>query len=102
MAKVKLMAGIVSLQGKIGNYCYRTMKSGTIVMSRMPRRSNKPLTQAQKKQQERFGSIVRKVNEVMKDPAQREVMEMIYKKQGRKDKTLRGFVFRQINELYPI
>ena len=101
MAKVKLMAGIVSVHGKIGSYCYRTYKNGTITLSRMPRKSDKEQTEAQKKQQERFGSVARKVNEVMNDPTQREVMEMMYKKCGRKDKTLRGFVFRQINELYP-
>lgn len=101
MAKVKLMTGIMSLHGKMGNYCYRTYKSGTVVLSRMPKKSDKPATDAQKKQQERFGSVVRKVNEVMKDPKQREVMEMLWKKEGRKKETLRSFVFHQINALYP-
>ncbi len=101
MAKVKLMTGIVSLHGRIGNYCYRTYKNGTITLSRMPKKSDKEMTEAQKKQQERFGSVARKVNEVMKNPTQREVMEMLYKKQRRKNETLRGFVFRQINGLYP-
>jgi hypothetical protein len=67
----------------------------------MPRKSDKEKTEAQKKQQERFGSVARKFNEVMKDPKQREVMELLYKKQGRRNETLRGFVFRQINGLYP-
>ena len=101
MAKVKLMTGIVSVHGKIGSYCYRTYKNGTVVLSRMPRKSDKEQTDAQKKQQKRFGSVARKVNEVMKDPTQREVMELLYKKHGRRNETLRGFVFRQINGLYP-
>jgi type I restriction-modification system DNA methylase subunit len=101
MAKVKLMTGILSVHGKIGSYCYRTYKNGTVVLSRMPRKSDKEQTEAQKKQQERFGSVARKVNEVMKDPTQREVMELLYKNHGRRNETLRGFVFRQINGLYP-
>lgn len=101
MAKVKLMTGIMSLHGRMGSYCYRTYKNGTVVLSRMPKRSDKPATDAQKKQQERFGSVARKVNEVMKDPKQREVMKLLYKKQGGRNETLRGFVFRQINGLYP-
>ena len=101
MAKVKLIAGIMSLHGKIGGYCYRTYKNGTITLSRMPRKSDTPRSEAQKRQRERFGSVARKVNEVMKDPKQREVMELLYKKRGRRNETLRGFVFRQINGLYP-
>lgn len=80
MAKVKLMSGIASLHGRIGDYCYRTNKNGTVIMSRLPRKSDKEKTEAQKKQQKRFGSVARKVSEVLKDPVQREVMEMLYKK----------------------
>lgn len=101
MAKVTLMAGITSLHGRIGDYYYRTNKNGNVIMSRLPRKSDKEKTEAQKKQLKRFGSVARKVSEVLKDPVQREVMEMLYKKQGRRKETLRGFVFRQINGLYP-
>ena len=101
MAKVTLIAGIMSLHGRLGDYCYRTYKNGNIVVSRMPQKSQKEPTAAQKHQQARFGSVVKMVNAVMRDPIQREVMEMQYKNQRRKNETLRGFVFRQINELYP-
>ena len=80
MAQVTLMAGIVSLHGKLGEYCYRTCKNGKVILSRMPTKSNKPITDAQKKHRERFSSVVRKVNEILKDPTQREVMEKMYKK----------------------
>ncbi len=100
MAKVKLMAGIESLHGKMGKYYYRTYKNGTIVLSRLPQKRKKIASEGQKKQQERFGSVARKVNEIMKDPMQREVMEKMWNKLGRKNETLRGFVFRQINALY--
>ena len=49
MAKVKLIAGIVSVHGKIGSYCYRTYENGTITLSRMPKKSDKEMTEAQKK-----------------------------------------------------
>ena len=101
MAKVKLMAGIISLHGKIGNYCYRTYKNGNVIVSRLPEKHTTTPTAAQKQQQERFGSVARKVNEIMKDPMQREVMEKMWNKLGRNHETLRGFVFRQINGLYP-
>ena len=100
MAQVTLMAGIVSLHGKLGEYCYRTCKNGKVILSRMPAKSNKPISDAQKKHRERFRCIVRKVNEVMQDPTQREAMERMYKKQRRKKETLRGFVYRQINSTY--
>lgn len=100
MAKVQLLAGVMSLHGKVGNYCYRTYKNGTIILSRIPQKSNKAPTAAQKQQRDRFSSVVQQVNEVMKDPKRREVMEILYKKQGRKCKTLRGFVYREINKLY--
>ena len=102
MTRVKLMAGIVSLHGKLGDYCFRTYKNGNVIMSKMPRKSDKPMTDAQKRQQERFGSVVRKVNEILKDPTHREVMELLLKKHGRKNETLRSFVFRQINGMYPV
>jgi hypothetical protein len=67
----------------------------------LPEKHTTTPTAAQKQQQERFGSVARKVNEIMKDPMQREVMEKMWNKLGRKHETLRGFVFRQINGLYP-
>ena len=44
MARVDLPAGITSISGKIGNVCFRTMKSsGRVYMSRMPSpRSSQP------------------------------------------------------------
>jgi hypothetical protein len=45
--------------------------------------------------------IVKKVNEVLQDANQRGLMEMLYKQYGHKNETLRGFVFRQINNLLP-
>jgi hypothetical protein len=87
-----------------GNRLVSEESSGGTYTNSLPEsspKSNKPMTDAQKKQRERFRSVVKKVNEVMKNSAQREVLEMMYKKRGEKDTTLRGFVFRQINELYP-
>jgi hypothetical protein len=100
--KVKLMSGIESMHGKIGNMCFRTLKSGQVIMCRMPRkRVVKKASEAQQTHRERFCVIVKKVNEVLQDANQRGLMEVLYKQYGHKNETLRGFVFRQINNLLP-
>ena len=41
MARVEMMSGIASISGRIGNYCFRTMKStGKVYVHSLP--SNKP------------------------------------------------------------
>ena len=98
--KVKLMSGIESMHGKIGNMCFRTLKSGQVIMCRMPRkRVVRKASDAQKTQRERFSLVVKKVNEMMQDSNQRGLMEVLYKQYGRKNETLRGFVFRQVNKM---
>ena len=98
--KVKLMSGIESMHGKIGNMYFRTLKSGQVIMCRIPRkRVVKKASDAQKTQRERFCVIVKKVNEVLQDANQRGLMEVLYKQYGCKNETLRGFVFRQVNKM---
>jgi hypothetical protein len=98
--KVKLMSGIESMHGKIGNMCFRTLKSGQVIMCRMPRkRVVRKASDAQKTQRERFSLVVKKVNEMMQDSNQRGLMEVLYKQYGHKNETLRGFVFRQVNKM---
>lgn len=98
--KVKLMSGIESMHGKIGNMCFRTLKSGQVIMCRMPRkRVVRKASDAQKTQRERFSLVVKKVNEMMQDSNQRGLMEVLYKQYGDKNETLRGFVFRQVNKM---
>ena len=98
--KVKLVSGIESMHGKMGNVCFRTLKNGTVIMCRMPRkRAVKKASEAQKKQRERFCVIVKQVNKVMQNAEQRRAMEILYKQYGDKGETLRGFVFRQIDNL---
>ena len=98
--KVKRVSGIESMHGKIGNVCFRTLKNGTVVMCRMPRkRAVKKASAAQEKQRERFCVVAKKVKEVMQNTEQLRAMEILYKQYGDKGETLRGFVFRQIDNL---
>ena len=98
--KVNMIAGLEGLHGKMGNVCFRTLKNGTVFMCRLPRkRVRKKASKAQKAQRERFSVVVKKVNEVMQDANQRELMEALYKQYGQRNETLRGFVFRQVNKM---
>lgn len=100
--KVELISGIQSMHGKMGNMCFRTLKSGQVIMCKMPSRTiPKKASKAQASQRERFCVIVKKVNEMMQDANQRGLMEVLYKQYGRKNETLRGFVFRQVNKMLP-
>ena len=100
MAKVDTIAGVVSLHGKMGKVCFRTLKSGQVIMCRLPRkRVQKKASEAQTSQRERFGAIVKKVNAVMQDSTQRGLMEVLYKQYGKRNETLRGFVFRQMDKM---
>ena len=100
--KVELMSGIRSMHGKMGNMCFRTLKSGQVIMCKMPRkRVVRKASDAQKTQRERFSMVVKKVNEVLQDANQRGLMEVLYKQYGHRDETLRGFVFRQVNKMLP-
>lgn len=100
--KVKLMSGIESMHGKMGDMCFRTLKSGQVIMCKMPSRTT-PIkaSKAQASQRERFSLVVKKVNEMMQDANQRSMLEVLYKQYGHRNETLRGFVFRQVNKMLP-
>lgn len=98
MAKVILMAGIISLRGKLGNYCYRTYKNGTIVMSRLPKASKKAPSEAQKRQQERFAAVMRQVSKIRRDTEQCKAMEVLYRRYGKKQEMFSSFLFRMVNK----
>ena len=74
MARVMTMAGIASLSGRVGNYCFRTMRgSGKVFMYQMPSKgeklkvkSERNVTDAVKAQRERFGAITKMVAQMRK------------------------------------
>lgn len=102
MAKVILIAGIQSLHGRLGGVYYRTLKNGQVVMCRMPKKNqNKVISNAQQAQRERFGKIVKKVNEIIRDEKQRKMMEDLYHRYGKKKETFRTFLYHHVNSLYP-
>ena len=70
MAKVTTMSGIASISGRLGNYCFRTMKkSGKVYMHPMPSKKQvkqKAPSEAMRAQRERFGAIVKMVAQMRK------------------------------------
>ena len=72
MAKVTTMAGIASISGRLGNYCFRTMrKTGKVYMHTMPskeqRGPRKAPSAAMIAQRERFSVITKMVAQMRKD-----------------------------------
>jgi len=68
MAKVTTMSGIASISGRLGNYCFRTMrKSGNVYMHTVPSKKPGPKkapSAAMVAQRERFGAIVKMVHQM--------------------------------------
>ena len=72
MARVVTMAGIASISGRLGNYCFRTMKStGKVYVhtmpSKKPKGSPKAPSVAMIAQRERFSAITKMVTQMRKD-----------------------------------
>ena len=65
MAKVTTMSGIASISGRLGNYCFRTMKkSGKVYIHTLPSKKSDPAkapSAAMVAQRERFAAITKMV-----------------------------------------
>ena len=65
MAKVTTMSGIASISGRLGNYCFRTMKkSGKVYIHTLPSKKSGPAkapSAAMVAQRERFAAITKMV-----------------------------------------
>ena len=71
MARIKLMSGIASISGRVGNYCFRTMQStGKVYMHALPskeqQKPRKAPSAAMLAQRERFRAIVQMVAQMRK------------------------------------
>ena len=66
MARVTTMAGIASISGRVGNYCFRTMRaSGKVYMHSAKRKvSSKAPSVAMKAHRERFSAIAKMVSQM--------------------------------------
>ena len=68
MAKVTTMSGIASISGRLGNYCFRTMKAtGKVYMHPAASKQSGPKkapSAAMVAQRERFGAIVKMVQQM--------------------------------------
>ena len=76
MAKVTTMSGIASISGRLGNYCFRTMrKTGKVYIHTMPSKEQRgPKTApsaAMTAQRERFGAITKMVAQMRRDGSQK-------------------------------
>ena len=72
MAKIRMMSGIASISGRLGNYCFRTMKAtGKVYMHAVESRKTKVERSAPSvamvQQRERFGAITKMVAQMRKD-----------------------------------
>ena len=62
MAKVTLPMGIERISGRVGNVCFRTMKTtGKVYMSGLPRARQRALSKEEKAARERFAHKARLV-----------------------------------------
>ena len=69
MAKIKMMPGIASISGRLGNYCFRTMrKTGKVYMyvapikdEKLKMKNERRLSEAVLAQRERFAAITKMV-----------------------------------------
>ena len=70
MARVTTMSGIASISGRLGEYCFRTMRrTGKVYIHQMPskkRQSMKAPSAAMLAQRERFAAITKMVAEMRK------------------------------------
>ncbi len=82
MAKVTTMSGIASISGRLGNYCFRTMrKTGKVYMYQVKgqrtnvRCTRKP-SEAMMRQRERFGAITKMVAEMRKSGSMKDSKQL--------------------------
>ena len=71
MARVTTMSGIASISGRLGEYCFRTMRrTGKVYIHQMPskkRQSMKAPSAAMLAQRERFAAITKMVAQMRKN-----------------------------------
>lgn len=71
MAKVRMLAGIASISGRLGNYSFRTMRSTGKVYVRAVEAGKKKVAKAPTPEmlarQERFGAITKMVAQMRKN-----------------------------------
>ena len=71
MAQIKMMSGIASISGRVGNFCFRTMRAtGKMYMHRLPvggsQKRVKAPSESMLVHQERFSAITKLVVQLRK------------------------------------
>jgi hypothetical protein len=75
MAKARLDPLIIGLSGTIGDFVFRRSKNGETIISKRPRKTSTPPTEAQQAQQQRFGEASKYASAALADPVLRAVYE---------------------------
>ena len=87
MAKIRMMSGIASISGRLGNYCFRTMRAtGKVYMHALPgederlkvKGERKEPSEAMMKQRERFAAITKMVAQ-MRQNGSRKSQKQLWK-----------------------
>ena len=83
MARVEMMSGIASVSGRLGNYCFRTMKStGKVYMHTIPSKKSKSLVAAKAPsaavlaQRQRFSAIAKMVTQMRKSGTRKNTKQL--------------------------
>lgn len=77
MARVRLPMGIREVSGKVGNVCFRTMKStGNVFVGRLPRTRTTLPSAAETAARERFALMAKMVNQMRKEGSKKSRKEL--------------------------
>ena len=81
MARVEMMSGIASVSGRLGNYCFRTMKStGKVYLHTIPSKEcKKPAKEpsaAVLAQRQRFSAIAKMVTQMRKSGTRKNTKQL--------------------------
>jgi hypothetical protein len=83
MAKIKMGPLVMGISGTMGDFVFRRSKSGEVIISQRPRKSNTPPSEAQQANRRRFAEASQYAKAALADPAIREPYEELAAKQGK-------------------
>jgi hypothetical protein len=82
MAKIKLDPLFAGISGTMGGLVFRTSKNGEVTVSKRPRKSNTPPSEAQQINRQRFAEASKYASAALADPLLRAVYEEIAAQEG--------------------
>lgn len=88
MAKVTLSPLIIDIRGQVGDYVFRRLPSGEVIMTKTPDMSNVKWSKAQKAQRQRFKEAAAYAKAALADPKVRAKYEKRAARQKKRPYTL--------------